>query len=95
MAFFLLHHGVEFLDGAIDAGATDVPVRDHADGVESRVLCPDAALVQGVAEFDGVHATGAAIEDDDVGLYAGGIDLQTGNFRHAFREMPRVGVVFV
>src|ERR1700676_4960703 len=95
LAFFLLDHSVEFLNGSIDSGAADVPVGDHAHGVDGGVLGPDAALVQGVAEFDGVHAGGAAIEDDNVGFYRSGINFQAGNSRDALGKVTRVGVVLM
>jgi len=90
-----LHHGAQFLNGALDPGAVDVPVGDHANRVDRGVLSPNAVLVQDVAEFDSVHAAGTAIEDDDVRLYACGIDFQTRNFRDAFGKKPRIRMIFV
>ena len=51
--------------------------------------------VKGVAEFDGVHAGGFAIENHDVAADAGGIDLQAGNLGDAVGKMLGVFVVFV
>src|ERR1700675_2415558 len=95
LASFLVDHGVQFLNGPVDTRAADVPVGDHAHGVDGGVLGPDAALVQGVAEFDGVHAGGAAIEDDNVGFYRSGINFQAGNSRDALGRVTRVGVVLM
>src|SRR5215469_15289609 len=94
-ALFLEDHGFEFLKGAIHSGAVYVPVGDHPDRIERRVLRPDAALVESIAEFHGVHARGTAVENDNVRFHAGGINLQAGNFGDALRKMLRVLMVLM
>jgi len=71
-------------------GPADIPMRHHADRMERCVLRPDSALVQRVAEFDGIHAAGAAVENNNIGLHAAGIDFQPRNFRDALGKMPLV-----
>jgi hypothetical protein len=91
----LLRNGFQFHQGSFNPLARHVPVRHHAHGMDGRVLRPHASGVQSVAEFDGIHAAGAAIEDDDVALDAGGIDSQAVDLRDTLRKALRVTMIFM
>ena len=70
---------------ALDAFGVDVAVSDEAYGARSGVERPDAVGLERVAKLDRVEAGLLAIEDDDVGLHFGRIDLKARYFSDAFR----------